>query len=110
MRKTQGCWWSTLFAVGMAQKEFSGKLGDEFPNIEAPSTFGDLKLHDYWGHGWGEQSASPRTLPACSAPVIPGRLRLLAPQTIHAAFFSHVCQPAAPAPVAPVGLEPASAA
>ena len=37
-----------------APKEFSGKLGDEFPNIEAPSTFGDLKLHDYWGAGWGE--------------------------------------------------------
>jgi hypothetical protein len=37
-----------------APKEFSGKLGDAFPNIEAPSTFGDLKLHDYWGDGWGE--------------------------------------------------------
>ena len=37
-----------------APKEFSGKLGDDFPNIEAPSTFGDLKLHDYWGDGWGE--------------------------------------------------------
>ena len=36
-----------------AQKEFSGKLGDDFPNIEAPSTQGDLKLHDYWGDGWG---------------------------------------------------------
>ena len=53
--------------VMAASKEFSGKLGDEFPNIEAPSTYGDLNLHEYWGHGWGERLQPPRTLPACAA-------------------------------------------
>ena len=46
----------TVEALAMAQKDFTGKLGDEFPNIEAPSTFGDIKLHDYWGDGWGAYS------------------------------------------------------
>ena len=67
----------------MARQEFGGKLGEEFPNIEAPSTFGVIKLHDYWGDGWGEQLApiSARSEPLSATAVHQSRLGLRAPLT-----------------------------
>ena len=89
-----------------APKEFSGKLGDAFPNIEAPSTFGDLKLHDYWGDGWVSQCSDRGTPSFCLS-------ASAAPQLIRAATFSALCGSTDrldTAPVGHVGLEPASGA
>lgn len=43
------------------------KLGDDFPNLEVASTFGDLKIHDYWGDSWGILFSHPADFtPVCT--------------------------------------------
>ena len=51
------------------------KLGDDFPNLEVASTFGDLKIHDYWGDSWGILFSHPADFtPVCTTEI--GRLAL----------------------------------
>ncbi|XP_051557415.1 peroxiredoxin-6-like [Myxocyprinus asiaticus] len=42
-------------------------LGDTFPNFEADSTFGKMKLHDFLGDSWGILFSHPRDYtPVCT--------------------------------------------
>eukprot|EP01047_Picozoa_sp_COSAG01_P017443 COSAG01_NODE_924_length_12710_cov_10.895567_7_plen_190_part_00 len=43
------------------------RLGDDFPNIEADSTIGPLRIHEYWGDGWGILFSHPGDFtPVCT--------------------------------------------
>jgi alkyl hydroperoxide reductase subunit AhpC len=45
----------------------SMKLGDTFPALVAPSTMGELNLHEFWGEGWGILFSHPADFtPVCT--------------------------------------------
>lgn len=59
----------TLFALFQKRnlRKMGINLGETFPNLECDTTSGKLKLHEYWGDGWGILFSHPADFtPVCT--------------------------------------------
>jgi 1-Cys peroxiredoxin 6 len=58
----------TTLGLGLAFKRFmSLRLGDTFPDVEADTSSGKIKIHEYFGNGWGILFSHPADFtPVCT--------------------------------------------